>query len=420
MDARLRELERAARAGDTQALQRLEEWLHRLSPTEAAEIAVIIGEIQGALNLSQLRALSAQGPEVTQAITQRTKVDFDNSVRAYETVRSELDAYPYLEKNLERILELYYLGLGYTVDPRSNQSLLKQLPSGNYRKITIPSRGRNYKTFRGRPGAWIQTSSVSKKTAAQNILAVVNDKVVVHKQKKQRAATKAETTKERRDTQALALRAASLEIGFDLPPDERSRILYESLRNNLSITPTESSRVPVGQVHVVRRQIDEAMIDDDHPPVIFEQSGPRANATQKKLPSKYESLDVTYEKKDGALVITIGKLGVDPLSGRMIGIGSNGISGYIRANAEGLVAHLFMWVVNESRKGEGTKLMSRWCNILKAYGLDGFIGDAVGDQGRAALEALARKGKLEILGWHGKHAFLTCGEFGDPNQLGLF
>lgn len=428
MDARLRELERQARAGDIQALKRLEEWTLRLSsPEQIGEAVAALVDIQGALNLSLIRELVSRGPEIVQAIEKESKVNVVKSVAGYEAVRAMLDDMPGRVKDTNAILIAYYQGLGYVRDIRSHSSWLKPLPNGQYRKITITERGRNYKIFRGRPGSWAQTHSLVKSKVVKEILATVLDKATTHKAQKVRKAAKTEATKTRKEATELGIRVWALEFNRSLDDMTRGEILYKSLTNKLDMTPDVSRNLPdTSNMNRARLSVDSALIDSETPPCLFEQDGRYANAQSKKLPSMYETREsgklhrLKFERKSNTMVITIGELGIDPISGRMTSIGSNGISGYIRASEGSLIAHLFMWVVEESRKGEGTRLMNTWCRILKAYGLPGFVGDAVGAQGKAALEAMERKGQLQIVGWHGSHAALSCGQFDDPNQMRLF
>lgn len=80
-------------------------------------------------------------------------------------------------------------------------------------------------------------------------------------------------------------------------------------------------------------------------------------------------------------------------------VGDGILAGAVFRDKKGAVgAKVFLISVHERRSGAGTRLLSLWCRLMSSFGVEAWKAEAVGDEGLGAMEAWARKGKIEILG----------------------
>lgn len=409
-DAHIRELQRRAKQDITLAPQ-LEAALFRtIATAEDAEAALdALQDVQGGMNLNQLQYLAQYGS--AKVANQLARI------QAVADLGKSTDAHT---------ISTWYEAQGYTMDPRSNISWISPLLTNKgvsyYRKVTFPHRGKNYKVFRGRPGNWVAIKTIPIKPLAEALRAAANNQIVQHALKQQKKTAQAERRRAKALDDKLSARAGALIVNSQLSPEERADILYLSLRDAGVDTPM--GEYPAGATH---RSLDTDLISPDAPPSYFESKG----AT--KLPSEYEAVykdpvlgdvPLRFRRVENNLVIWIGDISIDPLGMRMtptLGLfGENqGISGYIKTTPDGLAAYLFMWIAADRRKGRGTAYLRLWCRILAAYGLSKWVGLAVGPEGKAALEALAKKEEIYIDGWYKSNCVVTCG-MRDPKQMRLF
>jgi len=74
------------------------------------------------------------------------------------------------------------------------------------------------------------------------------------------------------------------------------------------------------------------------------------------------------------------------------------ISGKLEMGDDGAVrASLFYLQATKKHSGAGRRILQIWTDIVKAHGQDVFIAEAVGEEGQAFIEALARHNVLEIV-----------------------
>jgi len=102
-------------------------------------------------------------------------------------------------------------------------------------------------------------------------------------------------------------------------------------------------------------------------------------------------------------------------------VGDGFLSGRISEASSGsgrLIAILFMLMSHRKKQGTGTRLLSAWCQIMGAFGIEEWLAQAVGDEGLAALTAWHRKGALDLLEQiDGTHDYIArCGTSGRPNN----
>lgn len=101
--------------------------------------------------------------------------------------------------------------------------------------------------------------------------------------------------------------------------------------------------------------------------------------------------------------------------------GDGFLSGRISEASSGsgrLIAVLFMLMSHKKKQGTGTRLLSAWCQIMGAFGIEEWLAQAVGDEGLAALTAWHRKGALDLLEQiDGTHDYIArCGTSMRPSS----
>jgi hypothetical protein len=110
-----------------------------------------------------------------------------------------------------------------------------------------------------------------------------------------------------------------------------------------------------------------------------------------------------------------GSFGIDPVSHRMFvpkhkAVGDAQISGRIVWDDSGkeLAGMLFMITALNKGRGAGSRVMQLWCRMMRGYGIEAWIGEAVGPEGMAFLKAMDAKGKLAILGGDSRSLVVAC------------
>ena len=84
------------------------------------------------------------------------------------------------------------------------------------------------------------------------------------------------------------------------------------------------------------------------------------------------------------------------------------VSGSINLYDGNLYGKLFMIVAHEGRRRAGSRALTLWCDLMDGYGIERWIAEAVGDEGMAFFEGLARKGKIKIYGRRGSDLGIEC------------
>lgn len=110
-----------------------------------------------------------------------------------------------------------------------------------------------------------------------------------------------------------------------------------------------------------------------------------------------------------------GNFAVDPMTHRMFvpkykPVGDAQISGRIVWDDSGkeLAGMLFLITSLNKRRGAGSRVMQLWCRMMRGYGIEAWIAEAVGAEGMAFFEALAAKQTLAILGADRKNLVVAC------------
>jgi len=108
-------------------------------------------------------------------------------------------------------------------------------------------------------------------------------------------------------------------------------------------------------------------------------------------------------------------IGVDPLTHSMgygsgrIAKGDAYISGYVaRSHAEMPIGILFMISSHEKQQGAGSRVLDIWCDIMAAFGVERWMAQAVGEEGRAFFAARERDGRLRRIGSSGSNIAFEC------------
>lgn len=73
-------------------------------------------------------------------------------------------------------------------------------------------------------------------------------------------------------------------------------------------------------------------------------------------------------------------------------------------------ASLFLIISGEKKKGAGTRVMSIWCRLMRGYGVERWVAQAVGPEGAAFMQAMDKKGMLHLENTEGAHWVVSCPE----------
>jgi len=129
------------------------------------------------------------------------------------------------------------------------------------------------------------------------------------------------------------------------------------------------------------------------------------------------SIEVSHAAKHVARV-QVGESGtfmrVDPITGgsRMENpdaVGDGGLYGSIAyVEHKGFFAKMYLLIAQAKQKGAGTRLLKAWCSMMRGYGITAWVAEAVGEEGNAFLEAMHKRGVIEILKRTGSNVLVAC------------
>lgn len=88
--------------------------------------------------------------------------------------------------------------------------------------------------------------------------------------------------------------------------------------------------------------------------------------------------------------------------------GDGFISALIGRERGKMSAKVFMIISLQKRAGVGSRLLNMWCRMMDAYGINAWVAEAVGEEGQAAIEAWAKRGRLQILKQVGSNILVRC------------
>lgn len=89
--------------------------------------------------------------------------------------------------------------------------------------------------------------------------------------------------------------------------------------------------------------------------------------------------------------------------------GDGYISGYVQRKAgEAPTAVLFFIMSHEKQKGTGSRMIDAWCTLMKGWGVERWVAQAVGDEGEAFIQTKVRTGRLKLHGRSAKNMLLSC------------
>lgn len=106
---------------------------------------------------------------------------------------------------------------------------------------------------------------------------------------------------------------------------------------------------------------------------------------------------------------------VDPLSHQMRGYfgpelhGDGTLDGAItNTDDDQFVGQVFLISADERKKGAGGRMLRLFCRLMKGYGVKHWLGEAIGEEGQAFLEAMERKGQIKIVQRDGSYWAIAC------------
>jgi hypothetical protein len=110
---------------------------------------------------------------------------------------------------------------------------------------------------------------------------------------------------------------------------------------------------------------------------------------------------------------TGGFMSINPVTHRPImqpydSVGDGYLGGAVALTPTGLVARLFLVMVQKPRTGAGTRLLSLWCKLMNAYGIRAWVAEAIGEEGEAFLQAMQRRGAISIVEDRGAYKLVRC------------
>lgn len=148
---------------------------------------------------------------------------------------------------------------------------------------------------------------------------------------------------------------------------------------------------------------DEAFVDADRPPLLPVVSASSKYCWVESVSDVTYSIHVSGTGKGGARIEigNAGSMAVDPRTMRAVysqpgAQGDSYISGYVQRVESTLIGVLFLVISKQKRSGAGSRAMSIWCRIMRGYGIDPWVAEAVGDQGEAFLQAMQSRGVLRL------------------------
>lgn len=172
---------------------------------------------------------------------------------------------------------------------------------------------------------------------------------------------------------------------------------------------------------------DDAMFASvDHPPVLPVFFNHKYTWTEQVDDQPY-SIHVASSGKDSASV-TIGAYGnvtVDPMTKRMkmpteyAPVGDAQATGQILWDSEqkAFVGLLFLLMSLKKQSGAGARVLQLWCRMMRGYSIEVWIAQAVGSEGQAFIEAMAKKGKVRVVGKDRSDLLVACDNLPDPIAL---
>lgn len=341
----------------------------------------------------------------------------------HDVAEKVLRAYPARKLNgamARSIIEAWALANGWSEDRWGNY----HTRSGRRIKLTKQRLQRQEK----RGGSWRNLSSTPIIEAAQNVVRkaaeTVGDeavlaKVTKAKEKRQGAKEKrrsqAETASRKARVEDMASKVASMEdpVGFVT--------MYETGEPSAAFKRrwTELAN-QIGHLQSIGRMpVDEDFFRTVHPPLAPVLIDTKAQWTEEVDGVPYT---VTMRHADAnRCVVELGSVAsmglqnrVDPITKAAVidwekRVGDSYVSGYIqRLRGKDPVALLFFIQSEHKQRGAGSRVLDLWCNLMEAFGVDVWLAEAVGDEGRAFLHARVQRGRLEILGERGSNLVVRC------------
>ena len=148
---------------------------------------------------------------------------------------------------------------------------------------------------------------------------------------------------------------------------------------------------------------DGSFVDVDRPPLLPILSAGGKYFWVDQADGIAYSIRVAHEGK-GVARVEIGSAGtvaVDPRTMRMIhapsgAVGDSYISGYVQRVEGTLIGVLFLIISQTKLSGAGSRAFSLWLRMMKGYGIDLWVAEAVGAEGEAFLQAMARRGLIQL------------------------
>lgn len=405
VDPKLRELERLAATGDQEAVVAL--LRERIRAGEISRDDVITQARAG-----DETALSALGVEPG-----------DLEILAIMGRRKRV-------RNMdegEQVIRARYRARGWTEDQWGGL----RSSGGNLR---IKFKPKVFVLMKGKPGEWFKIESHSYKKKAESLVAAARQRleggraVEQIKEVRRKERKKKRTKRQKRQRSELAMRAALNRISAGLTPEERREALFGSdelasaalglgleIEHELPDDATEES-------------VDVGVLLSVHAPPIFLSNQYRSSSKpqwpkENTWTDRESGLPIRMWRHSGRQVgIQLGNIPIDPFSGAIdphmmaMGIGERGrgIAGSIVLTGRGTIgAEAFTFM------GEGA-LFRPWCQLLRGYGLKGFVARADAE-GLAMFEDLDRRGELRIAARRGSVLSLICERaLEDPRQTYFF
>jgi hypothetical protein len=302
---------------------------------------------------------------------------------------------------------------------------------GNYH----PAPGRRIKLTKQRVqrqekrgGSWRNRASTPLIGAAQNLvkkaaealgdqeaLAKVEGAQAKRRGAKEKRRTKAEEEARKKQVEDMASKVVSMErpMGFVSmyeggEPSADFKRRWTDLANQIGYLQ-EIGRMPV----------DQDFFRTVHPPL-----APVLIESEAEWVEEVDGVPYTVTLRHGDVdraVIELGSIGsmgvqnrVDPITKAAIPSfehreGDSYVSGYVqRRRGKDPVALLFFIQSQNKQAGAGSRVLDLWCNLMDSFGVDVWLAEAVGDEGRAFLQAKVRAHRLEILGERGANLVVRC------------